>query len=211
MKNTFAVTMTLLLAFTLGGSYAGYRIATASHHAAEHKDEAKGGAASIGDPTTQGVKSEEAPSPTSAATQGSDQLTQPQGDTRPETLGGEQSGENGAVAAPGGQEGGGTEESPASGDGVGGQEETSGVSSPTATEGGDEGTEVGQTGASNVEKAGAANPTIEDREAADIADTLGGENRNDNQAPPRQQENGQQGPGDGTDDAAPTPPTQTNN
>ena len=32
MKNTFAVTMTLLLALTIGGSIAGYNIATKSHH-----------------------------------------------------------------------------------------------------------------------------------------------------------------------------------
>ncbi|WP_199776982.1 hypothetical protein [Deinococcus sp. NW-56] len=208
MKNTFAVTMTLLLALTLGGSYAGYRIATTPHNAEE--EEAKAGAEGIGDPTTQDVKSEDAPSPKSAATQGSDQLTQPQGDTRPETLGGEQSGENGAVAAPAGQQSGGTEESTPEGDGVGGQEETSGVPSPTAPEGGDEQTEVGQTGASNVEKSSAANPTIEDSEAADIADTLGGENRDDNEAPPRQQTGGQQGEGGGADEGTPTPPTDTN-
>ena len=34
MKNTFAVTMTLLLALTIGGSLAGYRIATTPHHEA---------------------------------------------------------------------------------------------------------------------------------------------------------------------------------
>lgn len=208
MKNTFAVTMTLLLALTLGGSYAGYRIATTPHHAEE--EEAKAGAEGIGDPTVQDVKSEDVPSAKSAATQGSDQLTQPQGDTRPETLGGEQSGENGAVAAPGGRESGGTEESTPEGDGVGGQEETSGVPSPTAPEGGDEQTEVGQTGASNVEKSSAANPTIEDSEAADIANTLGGENRDDNEAPPRQQTGGQQGEGGGADEGTPTPPTDTN-
>ncbi|MFD2610083.1 c-type cytochrome [Deinococcus taklimakanensis] len=34
MKNTFAVTSALLLALTLGGSFAAYRMATAEHHAA---------------------------------------------------------------------------------------------------------------------------------------------------------------------------------
>lgn len=43
MKNTFAVTMTLLLALTLGGSYLGYHIAT--HPAEGHAEGAAHGAA----------------------------------------------------------------------------------------------------------------------------------------------------------------------
>lgn len=43
MKNTFAVTMTLLLALTLGGSYLGYHIAT--HPAEAHAEGAAAGAA----------------------------------------------------------------------------------------------------------------------------------------------------------------------
>ncbi|GAA5514692.1 hypothetical protein Dcar01_03448 [Deinococcus carri] len=45
MKNTFAVTMTLLLALALGGSYAGYRIASAPEHEAAAAPEAGAGGA----------------------------------------------------------------------------------------------------------------------------------------------------------------------
>lgn len=43
MKNTFAVTMTLLLALTIGGSYAGYRIATTPRHEGSAAGHEKGG------------------------------------------------------------------------------------------------------------------------------------------------------------------------
>ncbi|MBB5233548.1 hypothetical protein [Deinococcus budaensis] len=218
MKNTFAVTMTLLLALTLGGSIAGYRIATTPHHAEE--EAAKGGAESIGDPTTQDVKSEDAPTAQSAATVGSDGLTTPQGNVRPDQIGGSTSGENGAVGVDGGQEGGGAEESEGgdlgggTGDGQnesgpqdgltreggaaegsaasqgaqseaesgegGGVEGTNpstgeverGVASPTVQ---DADTQVGQTGASNVEKSSAGSDRLSDEKAAEIADTLGGD------------------------------------
>ncbi|MBZ9750299.1 c-type cytochrome [Deinococcus sp. HMF7604] len=86
MKNTFAVTMTLLLALTLGGSIAGYRIATTPHHEEEaHKETPTPG-------------SEEAPSPNSAAT-GAEGDASAQGDVRAENDGGTQAGENGAVIA----------------------------------------------------------------------------------------------------------------
>ncbi|WP_339095322.1 c-type cytochrome [Deinococcus sp. VB142] len=55
MKNTFAVTMTLLLALTIGGSIAGYRIATTPQHEASAAHGAKGGeegAATTHDATT---------------------------------------------------------------------------------------------------------------------------------------------------------------
>ncbi|MFC3835154.1 MULTISPECIES: c-type cytochrome [Deinococcus] len=90
MKNTFAVTMTLLLALTLGGSIAGYRIATAEHEepAAEASQSA----------------SESAPSPNSAVTgPADDQATT--GDVAAQNEGGTQTGENGAVAAAGGADG----------------------------------------------------------------------------------------------------------
>ncbi|SEJ73026.1 Cytochrome C oxidase, cbb3-type, subunit III [Deinococcus reticulitermitis] len=104
MKNTFAVTMTLLLALTLGGSFAGYRIATASHHAeGAAEGEAKGAAGAQGE---QGnvpgqVKSEEAPSAQRAST-GSDTQGQTTGNVRQQETGGTQSGENGVVINSGG-------------------------------------------------------------------------------------------------------------
>lgn len=92
MKNTFAVSMTLLLALTLGGSIAGFRLATAPH---EEKA-----------PTAeQGAISESAPSPNSAAT-GSAGPSTAQGDVVAENEGGTQGGENGAVAGAGGAAGG---------------------------------------------------------------------------------------------------------
>lgn len=87
MKNTFAVTMTLLLALTLGGSVAGYRIATTPHHAETH-DETK-------------ATSEEAPSANVAAT-GAAGAPGALGDVKPDQAGGTTSGSEGAVARPGG-------------------------------------------------------------------------------------------------------------
>ena len=52
MKNTFAVTMTLLLALTIGGSLAGYRIATTPHHAESAAHGAEGAASTSHDATT---------------------------------------------------------------------------------------------------------------------------------------------------------------
>lgn len=43
MKNTFGVTMALLLVLTIGGSYLGFKKATTPHHATtEHKDDGHG-------------------------------------------------------------------------------------------------------------------------------------------------------------------------
>lgn len=251
MKNTFAVTMTLLLALTLGGSIAGYRLATTPHHAEE--EAAKGGAQSIGDPTTQDTKSEDAPTAQSAATVGSDGLTTPQGNVRPDQIGGSSSGENGAVGVDGGQEGGGAEESEggdlgggtgdgenesapqdgltrdggtATGSGApegapgsqgaqseaesgegGGVEGTDpstgevdrGVASPTVQ---DADTEVGQTGASNVEKSSAGSTRLSDEKAAEIADTLGG----DSEGTPGQDSRAEQLDETGESETPPTAP-----
>ncbi|WP_412028937.1 c-type cytochrome [Deinococcus yunweiensis] len=90
MKNTFAVTMTLLLALTLAGSFAGYRIATT-----EHEEPAAESAQSA---------SESAPSPNSAVT-GPAAEQGASGDVTAENEGGTQTGENGAVAAAGGADG----------------------------------------------------------------------------------------------------------
>lgn len=103
MKNTFAVTMTLLLALTLGGSFAGYRIATASHHAegaAEHGAEKSEGGAQGEQGNIQQPKSEEAPSAQEAATGANAQP--PTGNVRQDETGGTQSGENGTVINSGG-------------------------------------------------------------------------------------------------------------
>lgn len=53
MKNSFAVTMTLLLALTIGGSFAGYRIATTPHHAEGAAGHEQGGEKAA-DPTHAG-------------------------------------------------------------------------------------------------------------------------------------------------------------
>jgi mono/diheme cytochrome c family protein len=192
MKNTFAVTMTLLLALTLGGSIAGYRLATAPNA----EEAAKGGAASIGDPTVQDVKSEDAPSAQSAAT-GAAGAPGAQGDVRPDQLGGTNAGQNGAVIAPGGQEGGGAEEAPDTEQGDEASEaQPSAVPSPSAPESGGGGTQVGQTGASNVERSSAANPTISDEKAAEISSALGGAAQPDGEAtaPAGQQSGAEQTP-----------------
>lgn len=110
MKNTFAVTMTLLLALALGGSYAGYRIATTPHEA---------GSAAEGTQTA---------GETPAA-----------GATSPQTATNEQ-------------------HSPAS---------------PTVQ--GSQGTELGQTGATNTEKATAGNPAVSDSTAAAVASATAGD------------------------------------
>jgi mono/diheme cytochrome c family protein len=91
MKNTFAVTMTLLLALTLGGSYAGYRLATTPHEGA-HGEATRENAQ---------VPPEEAPSANVAAT-GAAGAPGALGDVKPNEAGGTTSGPNGAVARPGG-------------------------------------------------------------------------------------------------------------
>lgn len=92
MKNTFAVTMTLLLALTLGGSFAGYTLAT------REKAEPKTAEA----PATPG---ESAPSPNSAAT-GAAGAKGTTGDVKADNQGGTQTGANGAVIGAGSESGG---------------------------------------------------------------------------------------------------------
>lgn len=92
MKNTFAVTITLLLALTLAGSFAGYKIATT-----EHKEPTK---------ETAQVLPESAPSANVAAT-GAAGAPGAQGDVKPDQAGGTTSGPEGAVARPGGEMSGG--------------------------------------------------------------------------------------------------------
>ncbi len=91
MKNTFAVTMTLLLALTLAGGVAGYRTATTPHE--EKTTE------------TARVPSEAAPSANAAST-GAAGAPGALGDVKPNEAGGTTSGSNGAVARPGGAMGG---------------------------------------------------------------------------------------------------------
>lgn len=250
MKNTFAVTMTLILALALGGSFAGYRIATTPHEASEAK---KGGAESIGDPTTQDVKSESVPSAREAATQGSNDLSTAQGNVmEQDQAGGAKAGENGAVAADGGEDSGGAgadagttsnqnggtttdggTKTTETGTGSGGTGSTGGGSddasggdtgstggSTTGTSGGQTGgtgttgdqgstaqnsgpqtsapensslrgegqpnvpsptvqgseeTQLGQTGASNTEKATAASGGLSDSKAAEVSSALSGD------------------------------------
>lgn len=217
MKNTFAVTMTLLLALTLGGSFAGYRIATTPHH--EEGAGAAGKAPEGGDPTTGKVVSEEAPSAREAAT-GAAGAGGALGDVMQDQAGGTQSGENGAVAAPGSESNTGTQtgeaqEGDAQDGGAGEAQEASpgqgaatsaagnaesgstpgvsanqapaaGVSpqegqgsgadapSPTADQS-DATTQLGQTGASNVERGMAADPATGDAKAAEVANAINGD------------------------------------
>ena len=94
MKNTFAVSMTLLLALTLGGSFAAYNIATSAHHEETHsKDE---GHSEGGAQENASRPSESAPSPNSAAT-GAAGEAGALGDVTADNEGGVQAGENGAV------------------------------------------------------------------------------------------------------------------
>ncbi|MHA0041376.1 c-type cytochrome [Deinococcus sp. PEB2-63] len=97
MKNTFVVTMTLLLALTVGGSVVGYNIATTPHHSEEkggHGEE-KGGHSESGAPM-----SEQGSSANSAAT-GAAGAEGALGDVKADNEGGELAGENGAVTASG--------------------------------------------------------------------------------------------------------------
>lgn len=96
MKNTFAVTMTLLLALTIGGSVVGYNIATTPHHSEKggHGEE-KGGHSESGAPM-----SEQGPSANSAAT-GAAGAEGALGDVKADNEGGAQTGENGAAPASG--------------------------------------------------------------------------------------------------------------
>lgn len=94
MKNTFAVSMTLLLALTLGGSFTAYRAATSAHHEETHsKDE---GHSEGGEQEGASRPSESAPSPNSAAT-GAAGEAGALGDVTADNEGGVQAGENGAV------------------------------------------------------------------------------------------------------------------
>ncbi|MBX8465509.1 cytochrome c [Deinococcus sp. RIT780] len=94
MKNTFAVSMTLLLALTLGGSFTAYRAATSAHHEETHsKDE---GHSEGGEKEGASRPSESAPSPDSAAT-GAAGEAGALGDVEADNEGGVQAGENGAV------------------------------------------------------------------------------------------------------------------
>ncbi len=109
MKNTFAVTITLLLALTLAGSVTGYRIATTPHEekAAETSSQTstQEAAADASDAATAQVPPEQAPSANVAAT-GAAGAPGALGDVKPDEAGGTTSGPNGAVARPGGQLGG---------------------------------------------------------------------------------------------------------
>lgn len=94
MKNTFAVSMTLLLALTLGGSFTAYRVATSAPHGESHsKDE---GHSEGGEQEGASRPSESAPSPNSAAT-GAAGEAGALGDVTADNEGGVQAGENGAV------------------------------------------------------------------------------------------------------------------
>ncbi|PTA68198.1 c-type cytochrome [Deinococcus arcticus] len=118
MKNTFAVTMTLLLALTLGGSIAGYRIATTPHHAESHSEGGEKGGESHGEGShsaagteTQAAAGEEQSGEgQDIGTRGSEEMPSPQeaatgpagasgalGNVRDDNDGGTQTGENGAV------------------------------------------------------------------------------------------------------------------
>ncbi|EYB67186.1 hypothetical protein DEIPH_ctg050orf0036 [Deinococcus phoenicis] len=162
MKNTFVVTTTLLLALALGGSYAGYRIATTPEHA-------ESGAKPT---TTGGVnQSEGVPSAQSAST-GAAGAPGAQGDTTPEQTGGTNAGQNGAVVAPTGAEQGKAGADAGTAGAAGG--ETGGQTTPSPTAEGSEGTQVGQTGTSNTEKATAGNPEVNDTQAAAVANATSG-------------------------------------
>jgi mono/diheme cytochrome c family protein len=106
MKNTFAVTITLLLALTLAGSFAGYRIATTPHEekAAETSSQTttQEATADASAAATAQVPPEQAPSADVAAT-GAAGAPGAQGDVKQKEAGGTTSGPNGAVARPGGE------------------------------------------------------------------------------------------------------------
>lgn len=120
MKNTFAVSMTLLLALTLGGSFAGYRIATTPHEKTE---------SGADNPVT----SEAAPSAQRAATGGAGPA-EGQGAVKESNQGGTNTGENGAVLAPGGDRSG------------------NGVQQNSTTEPGGGAATGGETGAANSQR-----------------------------------------------------------
>ncbi|GGR87035.1 c-type cytochrome [Deinococcus sedimenti] len=127
MKNTFVVSMALLLALTIGGSIVGFKNATTPHHS-EEKGHEETKAPSMG--------SEEAPSPNSAST-GAEAAAGTTGDVTAANEGGEQAGANGAVSA--------------SGEGTTGEEQTS------TTEGSATDTDTaGSTGEQPAETAAAA-------------------------------------------------------
>lgn len=193
MKNTFAVTTTLLLALALGGSYAGFRLATAPR-----SEEASAAA-----PTqTEGVNTSEGVPSAQTSSTGAAGAPAAQGNTVPETTRGVARGQSGAVQVPegtaagvvdgasggagSGQSGGsggsdvpGTDQGnpPTAGaqnSGAVGGPNTQGesVASPTAQ--GSEGTQVGQTGSTVTETATAASGGISDSKAAEVTSALTG-------------------------------------
>lgn len=140
MKNTFAVTMTLLVALTLGGSFLGFRNAT------HHEEAAAEGPAN---PGASSVPSEEAPSAQSAAT-GEAGAPGAQGNVKQENQGGTQGGANGAVAASGGaQNAGSTAQGSAATDGM----NNAGSAQATTDNA------AGATGQTNADKAAAGADT----------------------------------------------------
>lgn len=153
MKNTFAVTMTLLLALTLGGSYSAYRIATTPHE----ETKAEGGTGNQ-EERAGSVPSEEAPSATSSAT-GAAGSAEAQGNAKAPNQGGEQAGPNGAVAgsegaATGSQDNGQTENNSTT---VATTEGAQTGENTTANEGGESGrppAEMAATGATVTTDAG---------------------------------------------------------
>lgn len=146
MKNTFAVTMTLLLALTLGGSYGAYRIATTPHE----ETKAEGGSGNQQEQAGS-VPTEEAPSAASSAT-GAAGAAAAQGNAKAPNQGGEQAGANGAVAssqgaASGGQENGQTENNSTT---VATTEGTQAGENTTANAGGETGRPPGETAATGA-------------------------------------------------------------
>lgn len=195
MKNTFAVTMTLLLALTLGGSYAGYRIATTPHHPENVAEEAHGGAETsstmAGAPGDDVVSNQEA-----AVNAGEAEPLAAPGGTGPNSVqnqnvnnlqaeaGGLNAGVSGTVPqtglAAGGENPTGENTEVATGEQAdeGAERSEEGVSSdPTAspTAQGTEDTELGQTGASNTEKAVAGSPGASNSQAAEVASATNGD------------------------------------
>ncbi|SMB93914.1 c-type cytochrome [Deinococcus hopiensis] len=203
MKNTFAVTMTLLLALTLGGSLTGYRMATTPHEA--EKAGAQGTAESASTPSgagtsnvAVGTKGDGVVSNQEAAVNAGESrpLAAPGGDGPNATMngatvtlqnkaGGPNAGVTGEVpqtgkvagaatsapggnsdVAPGAQTDSGAEQSPG---GVSGDKTQSPTSNDTDK------TELGQTGASNTEKAAAGSPGMSDSKAAEVSSALSGD------------------------------------
>ncbi|ABF44958.1 cytochrome c, class I [Deinococcus geothermalis DSM 11300] len=198
MKNTFAVTTTLLLALALGGSYAGYRIATTPHEAGsaaegtqtagetpaagatspqtatnEQHSPASPSADMSGDRGTSAAAGQGGsgqPSSSSASTSGNpdSRATAPAGsnantaNANSGTLGGQMT----ANGTPGER----SENTPQPATG-----NTNEVKPASPTVQGSQGTELGQTGATNTEKATAGNPAVSDSTAAAVASANAGD------------------------------------